>query len=132
MNREEVENGGDDMLIDRDEIEQRRLENAVPEGFNADYLKAYYGNYLFVTFWFCSFVYVEYHDFSFMSCSLEFCRSSFDLMSLKSITCIYPMRSSVRMKLQHILYIGPFLYTHLDTYVCHEFSKLGLDICILG
>ncbi|KAK4728865.1 hypothetical protein R3W88_021853 [Solanum pinnatisectum] len=43
MTREEVENGRDDMLIDGDEIEQRRLENAVPEGFNADYLKAYYG-----------------------------------------------------------------------------------------
>lgn len=44
MSREEGENERDDMLIDGNEIEQRRLENAVPEGFNADYLKAYYGN----------------------------------------------------------------------------------------
>lgn len=43
MSREEGENERDDMLIDGNEIEQRRLENAVPEGFNADYLKAYYG-----------------------------------------------------------------------------------------
>nr|XP_009759536.1 PREDICTED: DNA primase small subunit isoform X1 [Nicotiana sylvestris]XP_009759537.1 PREDICTED: DNA primase small subunit isoform X1 [Nicotiana sylvestris] len=36
MTREEVENGKDYMLIDGE-------DNAVPDGFNADYLKAYYG-----------------------------------------------------------------------------------------
>ncbi|XP_059276334.1 uncharacterized protein LOC132030639 [Lycium ferocissimum] len=45
MTREEVENVRDEMLIDGDENEQRRLENAVPDGFNADYLKAYYGKF---------------------------------------------------------------------------------------
>ncbi|KAK9275327.1 hypothetical protein L1049_022590 [Liquidambar formosana] len=42
MTREEVENGRDDMLIDGCEAEQR-LGNAVPDGFNVNYLKVYYG-----------------------------------------------------------------------------------------
>ncbi|GAV65780.1 DNA_primase_S domain-containing protein, partial [Cephalotus follicularis] len=41
MAREEAENGRDDMLIDGREPENQG--NAVPDGFNANYLKLYYG-----------------------------------------------------------------------------------------
>ncbi|KAF8389206.1 hypothetical protein HHK36_025899 [Tetracentron sinense] len=41
MTKEKVEDGNDDMLIDG-EPEQRQ-GNAIPEGFNANYLKVYYG-----------------------------------------------------------------------------------------
>lgn len=34
----EIDNGRDDMLID-----DQRLGNAAPDGFNANYLKLYYG-----------------------------------------------------------------------------------------
>ncbi|XP_028115476.1 DNA primase small subunit-like isoform X3 [Camellia sinensis] len=42
MPREESENGRDDMLIDGCEPEQPR-GNSVPDGFNTNYLKVYYG-----------------------------------------------------------------------------------------
>ncbi|KAA8528242.1 hypothetical protein F0562_035507 [Nyssa sinensis] len=42
MTREETENGRDDMQIDGCETEQMQ-DNAVPDGFNANYLKVYYG-----------------------------------------------------------------------------------------
>ncbi|XP_043715400.1 DNA primase small subunit-like [Telopea speciosissima] len=42
MIKEEAEGGREDMLIDGCEPEQRQ-QNAVPEGFNANYLKLYYG-----------------------------------------------------------------------------------------
>ena len=40
MTREEVESGVDEMEIDGGELRER---NAIPEGFNASYLKVYYG-----------------------------------------------------------------------------------------
>lgn len=40
MTREEVDNGIDEMDIDGGEP---REGNAIPEGFNANYLKVYYG-----------------------------------------------------------------------------------------
>lgn len=43
MTGEEAGSGRDDMLIDGCEPEHPQ-ENAVPDGFNADYLKVYYGN----------------------------------------------------------------------------------------
>lgn len=43
MTREGVENRRDDMLIDGFEHEQPQ-GNAIPDGFNANYLKVYYGN----------------------------------------------------------------------------------------
>lgn len=42
---EEVENGRDDMLVDGFEHEEKQ-GILVPEGFNANYLKVYYGNAL--------------------------------------------------------------------------------------
>uniref|UniRef100_A0A5B7BAF8 DNA primase n=1 Tax=Davidia involucrata TaxID=16924 RepID=A0A5B7BAF8_DAVIN len=42
MAKEETENGRDDMQIDGCETEQMQ-DNAVPDGFNANYLKVYYG-----------------------------------------------------------------------------------------
>uniref|UniRef100_A0A2N9GAY7 DNA primase n=1 Tax=Fagus sylvatica TaxID=28930 RepID=A0A2N9GAY7_FAGSY len=45
MTREEIENGSEDMVIDEIEpVNGERTEmNAVPDGFNATYLKVYYG-----------------------------------------------------------------------------------------
>lgn len=45
MTGEGTENGRDHMQIDGCEPEPEQ-ENAVPDGFNADYLKVYYGNCL--------------------------------------------------------------------------------------
>lgn len=42
MTKEDVENGRDDMLIDGHEIEKRQ-DTSVPDGFNANYLRVYYG-----------------------------------------------------------------------------------------
>lgn len=39
----EVENGRDDMIIDEPQSDLMRI-NAVPEGFNPNYLKLYYGS----------------------------------------------------------------------------------------
>lgn len=46
MTREESENGPEDMLIDGNEAEAPRQKqgNAIPDGFNANYLKVYYGD----------------------------------------------------------------------------------------
>ncbi|KAI5655344.1 hypothetical protein M9H77_32531 [Catharanthus roseus] len=43
MPREDVENGREDMLIDGSEAKQQKQKNAVPDVFNAHYLKVYYG-----------------------------------------------------------------------------------------
>lgn len=45
MTREDIENGSEDMVIDEGKPEggERMQGNAVPEGFNANYLKVYYG-----------------------------------------------------------------------------------------
>lgn len=51
MTREEVENGKDYMLIDGE-------DNAVPDGFNADYLKAYYGKPSFSSILTCLFLHI--------------------------------------------------------------------------
>jgi hypothetical protein len=52
MTREEIENGSEDMVIDEIEpVNGERTEmNAVPDGFNATYLKVYYGNTYFLQF----------------------------------------------------------------------------------
>jgi hypothetical protein len=42
MTREEIGNGSEDMVIDECEPEGRE-RNAVPDEFNANYLKVYYG-----------------------------------------------------------------------------------------
>jgi hypothetical protein len=42
MTREEIGNGSEDMVIDECEPEGREW-NAVPDEFNANYLKVYYG-----------------------------------------------------------------------------------------
>lgn len=44
MTREEADTGRGDMLIDESESDLGR-SNAIPEGFNANYLKVYYGNF---------------------------------------------------------------------------------------
>ena len=45
MTKEEIENGTADMEIDQRELMngERSELNAVPDGFNANYLKVYYG-----------------------------------------------------------------------------------------
>ena len=45
MTKEEIENGTADMEIDQRELMNgdRSELNAVPDGFNANYLKVYYG-----------------------------------------------------------------------------------------
>lgn len=43
MAREEVENTGEDMVIDGVETAQKQ-NYEVPDGFNANYLKIYYGD----------------------------------------------------------------------------------------
>lgn len=45
MTRGEIENGSEDMVIDEYEPGggERRQGNAVPDEFNANYLKVYYG-----------------------------------------------------------------------------------------
>lgn len=45
MAKEAANNARDDMLIDEGESDQYR-SNAITEGFNANYLRVYYGNYL--------------------------------------------------------------------------------------
>lgn len=47
MPREDVEHGREDMLIDGSEAEQQKQKNAVPDVFNAHYLKVYYGIFTF-------------------------------------------------------------------------------------
>lgn len=47
MPREDVENGREDMLIDGSEAKQQKQKNAVPDVFNAHYLKVYYGIFTF-------------------------------------------------------------------------------------
>ncbi|KAL6553676.1 hypothetical protein OROGR_007518 [Orobanche gracilis] len=42
MVRDEVENTIEDMVVDRVETEQK-TSNEIPDGFNANYLKIYYG-----------------------------------------------------------------------------------------
>lgn len=62
MTKEEIENGTADMEIDqRVPLNGERSEvNAVPDGFNANYLKVYYGKlhiyiYIFLQFIFCNY-----------------------------------------------------------------------------
>lgn len=45
MSGDEAENGRDEMLIDEIKPMQGQI-NAIPEGFNVNYLKVYYGNFL--------------------------------------------------------------------------------------
>lgn len=49
MTREEVENGREEMLIDGSEAEKEKQKNPVPDAFNPDYLKIYYGNLIYIT-----------------------------------------------------------------------------------
>ncbi|KAK7815937.1 dna primase small subunit, partial [Quercus suber] len=52
MTKEEIENGTADMEIDQRELMngERSELNAVPEGFNASYLKVYYDNDIYLRF----------------------------------------------------------------------------------
>lgn len=63
MTKEEIENGTADMEIDQRELMngERSELNAVPDGFNANYLKVYYGKlsqslilrFIFFNYCFC-------------------------------------------------------------------------------
>ncbi|XP_042482779.1 DNA primase small subunit [Macadamia integrifolia] len=131
MNKEEAEGGRDDMLIDGCKPEQRQW-NAVPEGFNANYLKLYYGK-LFPTIDF--FKWLSYgNDGKHPACDPSyFGRREFSLtlendiyLRFQSFNSAAELENSIKDKCPFKIDIGP-VYS-VDPAKRHAYAQSGDNV----